>query len=116
MSFSNSKDISVVRKGALEKCSSRLTSTVKPLIELLPSEAVIDIKPEMDDDLIAEEHVEIGNSHGRRPTAEVYRPGQSKFTSVNSVDMSRSIEGSSHSRQQDSRSSRTFRTGSSKVL
>ncbi|XP_047429183.1 zinc finger CCCH domain-containing protein 14 isoform X2 [Mugil cephalus] len=102
------------RRGALEKSSSRLTSTVKPLMELLPSEAVIDIKPEMDDDLIAEDHLEIGNSHGRRPTAEIYRPGQSKFRSVNSVDVSRSVEGSSHSRQQESRSSRTITTGSSK--
>lgn len=102
------------RKGSLEKSSSRLTSTVKPLMELLPSEAVIDIKPEMDDDLIAEESVEIGNSHGRthnatsRPTAEIYRPSQSRFASATSA------EGPSHSRHQDSRSSRSSRNGSSK--
>ncbi|XP_051265435.1 zinc finger CCCH domain-containing protein 14 isoform X1 [Dicentrarchus labrax] len=108
------------RRGSLEKSSSRLTSTVKPLIELLPSEAVIDIKPEMDDDLIAEDLVELGPNHGRtrgaasRPTAEIYRPGQSRFTSVSSVETCRSTEGSSHSRQQDGRGSRTSRTGSSK--
>ncbi|TKS76414.1 Zinc finger CCCH domain-containing protein 14 [Collichthys lucidus] len=108
------------RRGALEKSSSRLTSAVKPLMEPLPSEAVIDIKPEMDDDLIAEDPVEMGTNHGRtrgaasRPTAEIYRPGQSKFTSVNSTDRCRSTEQSSHVRQQDGRSSRTSRTGSSK--
>ncbi|XP_028252895.1 zinc finger CCCH domain-containing protein 14 isoform X2 [Parambassis ranga] len=97
------------RRGALEKSSSRLTSTVKPLMELLPSEAVLDIKPEMDDDLIGEDSVETGANHGRarsaasRPSIEIYRPGQSKFT-----------EGSSHTRQQDNSSSRTSRTGSSK--
>ncbi|XP_022622822.1 zinc finger CCCH domain-containing protein 14 isoform X1 [Seriola dumerili] len=108
------------RRGTLEKSSSRLTSTVKPLIEPFPSEAVIDIKPEMDDDLIAEDPVEIGSNHGRtrsnagRPTAEIYRAGQSKFTSVSSVDTCRPVEGSSHTRQQESRSSRSSRTGSSK--
>ncbi|XP_036943204.1 zinc finger CCCH domain-containing protein 14 isoform X1 [Acanthopagrus latus] len=108
------------RRGTTERSSSRLTSTVKPLMELLPSEAVIDIKPEMDDDFIAEDPVEIGTSHGRtrgaagRPTAEIYRPGQSKFTSATSADTCRATEGSSHSRQQDSRSSRTSRMGSSK--
>ncbi|XP_078131192.1 zinc finger CCCH domain-containing protein 14 isoform X1 [Sander vitreus] len=107
------------RRASLEKSSSRLTSTVKPLMEPLPLEAVIDIKPEMDDDLIAEDLVEIGTNHGRtraasRPTAEIYRPGLSKFTLASSADMCRPSEGSSHSRQQDSRSSRTSRTGSSK--
>nr|XP_020472987.1 zinc finger CCCH domain-containing protein 14 [Monopterus albus] len=109
------------RRGTSEMSSSRLTSTVKPLMELLPSEAVIDIKPEMDDDLIAEEPVEMGTNHRRtrgtasRPTTEIYRMSQSKFTSVGSVDTVRAIEGSSHTRQQDSRSSRASRTSSSKV-
>lgn len=108
------------RRGSMDKSSSRLTSTVKPLMEPLPLEAVIDIKPEMDDDFIAEDPVEIGTNHGRarstasRPTVEIYRPGQSKFTSVSSADTCRPSEGSSHSRQQDSRGSRTSRTGSSK--
>lgn len=100
----------------MEKGSSRLTSAVKPLMELLPSEAVIDIKPEMDDDLMAEEPVEMSTSHGRvrgtssRPTAEIYRPGQSKFTSVSSADPNRPTDGSSQGRR-----SRTSRNGSSKV-
>lgn len=105
----------------MEKSSSRLTSAVKPLMELLPSEAVIDIKPEMDDDLISEDPVEISTNHSRtrgtssRPTAEIYRPGQSKFTAHSSADPCRPTEGSSHGRQQDSRGSRASRTGSSKV-
>ncbi|KAM7395460.1 hypothetical protein PAMA_006966 [Pampus argenteus] len=108
------------RRGSIEKTSSRLTSTVKPLMEPLPSEAVIDIKPEMDDDLIAEDPVEISTNPGRsrgaasRPTAEIYRPGQSRFTSVSSADTHRPTEGSSHTRQHDGRSSRTSRSGSSK--
>ncbi|KAL6096060.1 zc3h14 [Pungitius sinensis] len=108
------------RRGNLEKTSSRLTSTVKPLMELLPLDAVIDIKPEMDDDLIADDPVEIGTNHGRtrgsasRPTAEIYKPGQSRFSSLSSTERCRPSEGSSHSRQQDSRSSRSSRTGSSR--
>ncbi|XP_042246466.1 zinc finger CCCH domain-containing protein 14 isoform X2 [Thunnus maccoyii] len=108
------------RRGPIEKSSSRLTSTVKPLMEPLPSEAIIDIKPEMDDDLIAEDPVEISTNPGRsrgaasRPTAEIYRPCQSRFTSVSSADTCQPTEGSSHTRQQDSRSSRTSRSGSSK--
>ncbi|KAG7506278.1 zinc finger CCCH domain-containing protein 14 isoform X1 [Solea senegalensis] len=109
---SSSAHESSSRRGMLEKSSSRLSSTVKPLIEPLPSEAVIDIKPEMDDDFIAEDPVEIRTNHGRtrntasRPTAEIYRPGQSKPMSVSSAYVCRPTEGSSHSsRQQDSRSS-----------
>ena len=109
----------VCRRGAMERTSSRLTSAVRPLVETAPSEAFIDIKPEMDDDLIADDPVEIGSNHGRtrgtagRPTAEIYRAGHSKFSLVSSADTFRSSEGSSHSRQQDSRSSRSSR--SSKV-
>lgn len=108
------------RRGAIDKSSSRLTSAVKPLMEPLSSEVVIDIKPELDDDLIAEEHVEMSTSHGRtrgsssRPTAEIYRPGHSKYTQVSSAETPRSTEGPSHCRNQDGRS-RSFRTGSSKV-
>lgn len=108
------------RKGTLEKGSNRLISSFKSHLEALPSEAVIDIRSEMDDDLIADELIEIGNNHRRthgassKPTAEIYRPGQSKFTSVSSADMCRPAEGSSHTRQQESRSGRMSRTGSSK--
>ncbi|KAM4632767.1 zinc finger CCCH domain-containing protein 14 isoform 2-T2 [Polymixia lowei] len=112
-------------RGSLDKSSSRLTSTVKPLMEPFPSEAVIDIKPEMDDDLIAEDPIEIGTNPGRqrsatsRPTVQIYRPSQARFTSGRSTDSFRSMEGPSHSRQQrshlqDSRSSRPTRNGSSK--
>lgn len=108
--------LSVIRRGTLEKGSSRLSSSVRPLVEPLPSEAVLDIKPEMDDDLIADEPLEISTNHSRthgaasRHSADIYRPGQGQFTSVSSA------EASSHARQQGSRTSRTSRTGSNKVL
>lgn len=38
-----------IRQSCEDGSVSRLTSTVKPLRELSPSEAVIDIKPEPDD-------------------------------------------------------------------
>ncbi|XP_053300613.1 zinc finger CCCH domain-containing protein 14 isoform X2 [Pleuronectes platessa] len=110
------------RRGAVERTSSRLTSAVRPLIEPIPSEAVIDIKPEMDDDLIADNPVEIGSNHGRtrgaasRPTAEIYRAGHSKFALVSPADTFRSSEGSSHSRQQESRSSRSSRSSKQEEL
>lgn len=91
--------------------SSRLTSAVKPLVESVLSEAVIDIKPDMDDDLISDENVETAanvtrtRSSTSRPSVEIYRPGQSKFTSISSVE--------SHSRHLESRSSRS-RTSVSK--
>ncbi|XP_068609601.1 zinc finger CCCH domain-containing protein 14 isoform X3 [Brachionichthys hirsutus] len=108
-------------RGAVEKTSPRLTSAVKPLAELLPSEAVIDIKPDLDDDLIAEDPVEIRSSHVRtrsvtsRPTAEIYRAGQGRFSSANSAEPSRHAEGSSYSRHQDSRAGRSSRAGSSRL-
>lgn len=108
------KQMFVIRKGILEK-GSRLSSSVKPLMEPLPSEAVIDIKPEMDDDLIADEPLEISTNHSRthaavsRHSAEIYRPGQGQLTSASSV------EAYSHARQQGSRTSRTSRPGSTKV-
>ncbi|KAM4529305.1 zinc finger CCCH domain-containing protein 14 [Fundulus diaphanus] len=106
------------RKGMLGKGFSQHTSTIKPLMEPLPSEAVIDIKPEMDDDLIADEPVEMGNGRTRgaasRPTMEIYRPGQSKLSSMSSLEMCRPTDGSSSIRQLDGRSSRTSRTGLSK--
>uniref|UniRef100_A0A3B3CIL2 Zinc finger CCCH domain-containing protein 14 n=1 Tax=Oryzias melastigma TaxID=30732 RepID=A0A3B3CIL2_ORYME len=107
------------RKGLLEKGSSRFA--MKPLLEPLPSEAVIDIKPEMDDDLIGEELLETGAHHARRrsgasrPTAEIYRPGQSRLTHP-SEDAYRPSEGSSHIRQQDYRSSRSSRSSKQEEL
>ncbi|TWW68915.1 Zinc finger CCCH domain-containing protein 14 [Takifugu flavidus] len=83
------------RRGAVDKSSSRLTSAVKPLMEALSSEAVIDIKPEIDDDLITEELVETSTNRGRargsssRPTAEIYRPGHSKYTSQEELSRKR---------------------------
>ncbi|CAL8316187.1 unnamed protein product [Merluccius merluccius] len=107
--------------------SSRLTSTVKPLMEPLPSEAVLDIKPEMDDDdLIAEDApAESGtNSHsiassrqrstssGGRPTAPIYRPSHGGSRQLHSGSHHHH-----HHHHQDSRSSssRSTRMGSSRV-
>ncbi|XP_036832261.1 zinc finger CCCH domain-containing protein 14 isoform X11 [Oncorhynchus mykiss] len=121
-----------------DKTSSRLTSAVKPLMDPPSSEAVIDIKPELDDDLIGEDPVDMGvlpgrlrgsTSGGGRASAQIYRPPQGRSSSGTgrSADAYRSSEGSSgsHSRQQhssyhlDSRSSRDSRTyregGSSRV-
>ncbi|KAG7461256.1 hypothetical protein MATL_G00208190 [Megalops atlanticus] len=73
------------RRGSRERAVPRLTSAVRPLME--PAEAVIDIKPEPDDDLIAEDLAEAGSSSRRkagvtvtygsgRPSAELYKPPQ----------------------------------------
>ncbi|XP_057679320.1 zinc finger CCCH domain-containing protein 14 isoform X1 [Corythoichthys intestinalis] len=100
------------RRGSVEKGSSRLTSAVKPLMELLPSDAVIDIKPEMDDEF-GEDGAETATAQraarGSRPSVELYKAGQSKLSNT-----SRSAEGSSHGRHQDGRSSRASRGGSTK--
>ncbi|XP_041726008.1 zinc finger CCCH domain-containing protein 14 isoform X3 [Coregonus clupeaformis] len=112
--------------------SSRLTSMVKPLMDPPSSEAVIDIKPELDDDLMGEDPVDMGVLPGRlrgstsgggggRASAQIYRPPQGRSSSGTgrSTDAYRPSEGSSgsHSRQQqhgsyhlDSRSSRDSRT------
>ncbi|XP_061562897.1 zinc finger CCCH domain-containing protein 14 isoform X2 [Cololabis saira] len=97
------------RKEILEKGSSRLTTTIKPFLEHFSSDAVIDIKPEMDYDLIAEEPEEIGNSHGHK-----HGVVSGKFTSASSVDMCRPLEGSSYIRHQESRSSRMSRAETSR--
>ncbi|XP_038818445.1 zinc finger CCCH domain-containing protein 14 isoform X5 [Salvelinus namaycush] len=118
------------RRVSSDKTSlSRLTSAVKPLMDPPSSEAVIDIKPELDDDLIGEDPVDMGvlpgrlrgsTSGGGRASAQIYRPPQGRSSSGTgrSADAYRSSEGSSgsHSRQQhssyhlDSRSSRDSRT------
>ncbi|MEE6520898.1 hypothetical protein FKM82_018856 [Ascaphus truei] len=66
--------------------ATRLTSAVKPLRELLPSEAIIDIKPDVDDlidddlgfvtenPLFFRRHVATTGYRTSRPTAELYRP------------------------------------------
>uniref|UniRef100_A0A8C3NZP6 Zinc finger CCCH domain-containing protein 14 n=1 Tax=Cyanoderma ruficeps TaxID=181631 RepID=A0A8C3NZP6_9PASS len=85
------------RQSCEDGSASRLTSTVKPLRELSPSEAVIDIKPEPDDlideDLnfvqenpLARKKPVVTVTYGSsRPSAEIYRP-----------PAVRSAEGSAH--------------------
>ncbi|XP_055005364.1 zinc finger CCCH domain-containing protein 14 [Boleophthalmus pectinirostris] len=115
LTVSSSRSEARVSSSAYENrrgSSSRLTSAVKPLVESVPSEAVIDIKPDMDDDLISENHVETGTSSSRtrssssRPSIEIYRPSQSKLTSVSSAE--------SYSRHVESRGSRSSRSTANK--
>ncbi|XP_077598386.1 zinc finger CCCH domain-containing protein 14 isoform X2 [Stigmatopora nigra] len=99
------------RRGGAEKTSPRLTSAVKPLVEPLPSDAIIEIKPEMGDEF-GEDETETAVAHrgtrsggGARPSVELYRAGQSKLSNTSrSGDAS-----SSHGRRQDGRSSRSSR-------
>ncbi|XP_041951720.1 zinc finger CCCH domain-containing protein 14 isoform X1 [Alosa sapidissima] len=80
------------RRGSSDKNASRLTSAVKPLMEPHSVEAIIDIKPDLDDDLIAEVHAETSVTSGRPPrvtsgrsAAELHRsrvpPGASSRSS-----------------------------------
>ncbi|NXX01562.1 ZC3HE protein, partial [Larus smithsonianus] len=112
------------RQSCEDGSTSRLTSTVKPLRELSPSEAVIDIKPEPDD-LIDEDlnfvqenplsrkkpivTVTYGSS---RPSAEIYRPPASRSADgnihVHRLSQQGSLQGS---RQLDTQSCRSLETG-----
>nr|XP_013796090.1 PREDICTED: zinc finger CCCH domain-containing protein 14 isoform X3 [Apteryx mantelli mantelli] len=111
------------RQSCEDGSASRLTSTVKPLRELSPSEAVIDIKPEPDD-LIDEDlnfvqenplsrkkpivTVTYGSS---RPTAEIYRPPASRSADgnvhVHRLSQQGNLQGS---RQLDGQSCRSLET------
>ncbi|KAM6204161.1 zinc finger CCCH domain-containing protein 14 isoform 5-T5 [Sarcoramphus papa] len=112
------------RQSCEDGSASRLTSTVKPLRELSPSEAVIDIKPEPDD-LIDEDlnfvqenplsrkkpivTVTYGSS---RPSAEIYRPPASRSadgnTHVHRLSQQGNLQGSW---QLDTQSCRSLETG-----
>ncbi|NXA37064.1 ZC3HE protein, partial [Eudromia elegans] len=107
------------RQSCEDGSASRLTSTVKPLRELSPSEAVIEIKPEPDD-LIDEDlnfvqenplsrkkpivTVTYGSS---RPTAEIYRPPASRSSDghVHRLSQQGSLQGG---RQLDGQSCRSL--------
>ncbi|NWH56626.1 ZC3HE protein, partial [Geococcyx californianus] len=112
------------RQSCEDGSASRLTSTVKPLRELSPSEAVIDIKPEPDD-LIDEDlnfvqenplsrkkpivTVTYGSS---RPSAEIYRPPASRSADGNIYVHRLSQQGNLQgSRQLDTQSCRSLETG-----
>ncbi|XP_056349064.1 zinc finger CCCH domain-containing protein 14 isoform X2 [Oenanthe melanoleuca] len=112
------------RQSCEDGSASRLTSTVKPLRELSPSEAVIDIKPEPDD-LIDEDlnfvqenplsrkkpivTVTYGSS---RPSAEIYRPPAVRsadgIAHVPRLSQQGSLQGS---RQLDTQGCRSLETG-----
>lgn len=113
-----------IRQSCEDGSASRLTSTVKPLRELSPSEAVIDIKPEPDD-LIDEDlnfvqenplsrkkpivTVTYGSS---RPSTEIYRPPASRSADgnihVHRLSQQGNLQGS---RQLDTQSCRSLETG-----
>ncbi|NWS99089.1 ZC3HE protein, partial [Mionectes macconnelli] len=112
------------RQSCEDGSASHLTSTVKPLRELSPSEAVIDIKPEPDD-LIDEDlnfvqenplsrkkpivTVTYGSS---RPSAEIYRPPAIRSADGNAHMPRLSQQGSLQgSRQLDTQSCRSLETG-----
>ncbi|XP_048161384.1 zinc finger CCCH domain-containing protein 14 isoform X3 [Corvus hawaiiensis] len=112
------------RQSGEDGSASRLTSAVKPLRELSPSEAVIDIKPEPDD-LIDEDlnfvqenplsrkkpivTVTYGSS---RPSAEIYRPPAVRSADgtahVPRLSQQGSLQGS---RQLDTQGFRSLETG-----
>ncbi|KTF77227.1 hypothetical protein cypCar_00026320 [Cyprinus carpio] len=101
----NTITFTVCRRGSSER-PSRLTSTVKPLIEA-SSEAVIDIKPDLDDDLIGYDLLEqslTSQALYSRSAADRPRPAleSSRQTAdaYRSSDVTRGQErsGSSHSR------------------
>ena len=113
-----------IRQSCEDGSASRLTSTVKPLRELSPSEAVIDIKPEPDD-LIDEDlnfvqenplsrkkpivTVTYGSS---RPSTEIYRPPASRSGDGNTHAHRLSQQGNLQgSRQLDTQSCRSSETG-----
>ncbi|XP_030637449.1 zinc finger CCCH domain-containing protein 14 [Chanos chanos] len=87
------------RRNSSDKVLSRLTSAVRPLMEAGSTEAVIDIKPEVDDDLIGDDPTEQGvTSRGPsgRPIVEVRRSrlvsGSSMRSSGHTADSHRSAE------------------------
>ncbi|XP_053553553.1 zinc finger CCCH domain-containing protein 14 [Bombina bombina] len=85
--------------------TARLTSAVKPLQELSPSEAVIDLKPDIDDSFdddvsFASENVLLSRMRAAtsagyrtsRPTAELYRPPRSIQHIYNSTESSTNFQ------------------------
>ncbi|NXM31949.1 ZC3HE protein, partial [Oxyruncus cristatus] len=113
-----------LRQSCEDGSVSHLTSTVKPLRELSPSEAVIDIKPEPDD-LIDEDlnfvqenplsrkkpivTVTYGSS---RPSTEIYRPPAIRSADGNAHVPRLSQQGNLQgSRQLDTQSCRSLETG-----
>ncbi|XP_059706105.1 zinc finger CCCH domain-containing protein 14 isoform X2 [Haemorhous mexicanus] len=112
------------RQSCEDGSASRLTSTVKPLRELSPSEAVIDIKPEPDDLIDEDLNFVQENPLSRkkpivtvtysssRPSAEIYRPpavrGADGSVHVPRLSQQGSMQGS---RQLDTQGCRSLETG-----
>ncbi|XP_054017913.1 zinc finger CCCH domain-containing protein 14 [Dryobates pubescens] len=112
------------RQSSEDGSASRLTSTVKPLRELSPSEAVIDIKPEPDDLIDEDLNFMLENPLSRkkpivtvtygssRPSTEIYRPPASRNadgnTHVHILSQQGNLQGS---RQLDIQSCKSLEAG-----
>ncbi|NWX81444.1 ZC3HE protein, partial [Nothoprocta pentlandii] len=119
VSTSSQEQRNTSRQSCEDGSASRLTSTVKPLRELSPSEAVIDIKPEpddlIDDDLnfvqenpLSRKKPIVTVTYGSaRPTAEIYRPPASRSSDghVHRLSQQGSLQGG---RQVDGQSCRSL--------
>ncbi|KAJ7404707.1 Zinc finger CCCH domain-containing protein 14 [Willisornis vidua] len=112
------------RQSCEDGSASRLTSTVKPLRELSPSEAVIDIKPEPDDLIDEDLNFVQENPLSRkkpivtvtysssRPSTEIYRPPAIRNADGNIRVPRLSQQGNLQgSRQLDTQSCRSLETG-----
>ncbi|KAL6485471.1 hypothetical protein MHYP_G00048630 [Metynnis hypsauchen] len=107
------------RRGSSDKSSSRLTSAVKPLVEPVSAEAVIDIKPDLDDDLITDDPLTSGPLRSLTARSTSDRPrqpgGSSNRGSERSTDSYRSSEVTRGQERSSSSYGRSYREGSSKV-
>lgn len=106
------------RHASSDKSSSRLTSAVKPLVEPVSAEAIIDIKPDLDDDLISEDTMTSGplRSLSGRSTSDRSRQagGLSNRISERNTDSYRSLEVTRGQDRSTSSYGRSYRDGSSR--
>ncbi|XP_007259926.3 zinc finger CCCH domain-containing protein 14 [Astyanax mexicanus] len=104
------------RRASSDKSSSRLTSAVKPLVEPVSAEAIIDIKPDLDDDLITEETIPSGplRSLAGRSASDRSRQTFSSRNSERSTDSYRSSEISRGQERSSSSYGRSYRDGGSR--
>ncbi|KAI4900230.1 hypothetical protein NFI96_026018 [Prochilodus magdalenae] len=106
------------RRGSSDKSSSRLTSAVKPLVEPVSAEAVIDIKPDLDDDLITDDPVTSGplrSLSGRSASDRSRQPGgPSSRASERSTDSYRSSQVIRGQERSSSSYGRSYREETSK--
>ncbi|XP_072532977.1 zinc finger CCCH domain-containing protein 14 [Salminus brasiliensis] len=106
------------RRTSSDKASSRLTSTVKPLVEPVSAEAVIDIKPDLDDDLITDDTMTPGplRSLSGRSASDRSRQagGLSNRSTERSTDSYRSSEVTRGQERSSSSYGRSYRDSGSR--